>query len=907
MISDWRFGRQVGVLAALLLVPQASSVVAQPQARPRQADAVVQVLGDIEDALSSGRRDAFEALLSPAVPPAVADPFDRFLQAGRPTSAAVRERSRRPLPSGAFEVLADVLVSRTRLGRLATWQIVAQPRADAPDRLEITALEEVAAIDGLLRLSLDTTQQYAVHDLVISAPDLTLKMSSGSAFVAQAGSGITAIVLRGSGHLRFAPPDPAEQGQLRIFNSKPDLDTSIDSAFIRLSPADVQAHVTMQSLVPAQVEGDDVKRAQEVFDEFAPRTFGLSLGDLSPERWSFEPSADSIVVEFKAKKQGWLTYVRSPGAVEDISVFDREHSRNISVYMSADHAANRGPFYDEDDDQPYDIEHYALDLSFEPERPWISGRATVQLVTRQDGLANLTLRLADGLDVSSVSSAQLGRLLALRIIGQNKFLVSLPRRMPAGTTLTFDITYSGPLPPQSLDREAMAPEGQAPAAGGQDIDPFVLVPEPRYLYSNRVFWYPQGEVTDFATATMRLSVPSEYQMVASGSLVGSTLTPVPSGEPGGEPRYVRTLSYAADRPARYLSCVISRFVAVGQGRTPVPHLAPSQDATASAPEGPASVDLEVVSTPRQTRKNRDLSDRLGDMMRFYADFVGEAPYPHFTVAAIDDNLPGGHSPAYFAVLHQPLPTTPYVWQSDPVAFDNYPWFFLAHELAHQWWGQAVGWKNYHEQWLSEGLAQYFATLYTASSRGPEPMHDLLVRMRESAETYSSQGPVHLGYRLGHIQSNGRVFRALVYNKSAVVLHMLRRLIGDGAFQAGIRQFYREWRFRKAATNDLQAAFEQAAGRPLDVFFQPWIMGSSLPHVRLATSVAPDGATLVVRTQQAGGTFAFPLTVTIEYKDAASEDVTLSVWEAAAEHRIPLHGEFKKLSPHEDLTPVRIEK
>jgi len=78
---------------------------------------------------------------------------------------------------------------------------------------------------------------------------------------------------------------------------------------------------------------------------------------------------------------------------------------------------------------------------------------------------------------------------------------------------------------------------------------------------------------------------------------------------------------------------------------------------------------------------------------------------------LEHDLPGGHSPGYFAALNQPLPTSPLVWRNDPAAFSSFPDFFLAHELAHQWWGQAVGWKNYHEQWISEGFAQYFSALY----------------------------------------------------------------------------------------------------------------------------------------------------------------------------------------------------
>ncbi len=101
---------------------------------------------------------------------------------------------------------------------------------------------------------------------------------------------------------------------------------------------------------------------------------------------------------------------------------------------------------------------------------------------------------------------------------------------------------------------------------------------------------------------------------------------------------------------------------------------------------------------------------------------------------------------------------------------------------------------------------------------------------------SAQGPVYLGNRLGHLRSESRVFRALVYNKGGVVLHMLRRLIGDEAFFRGIRRFYAESRFHKTSTDQLRVAMEREAGRPLERFFDRWIYGSTLPRVTFSYRV-----------------------------------------------------------------------
>ena len=239
-----------------------------------------------------------------------------------------------------------------------------------------------------------------------------------------------------------------------------------------------------------------------------------------------------------------------------------------------------------------------------------------------------------------------------------------------------------------------------------------------------------------------------------------------------------------------------------------------------------TVTLAIEANRRQQDRGRDLVPTAAEILRLYASLVGEAPYDALTIAMVEHDRPGGHSPGYFAVLNNPLPITPWTPRHDPAAFNNFPEFYIAHEIAHQWWGQAVGWKNYHEQWLSEGLAQYFAALYAKERRGDEVFRDVLRQFRRWAMDQSDQGAVYLGYRLGHIKGDSRVFRAIVYNKGASVLHMLRRWVGDDAFFRGLRRYYTENRFKKAGTEDLQRAMEAETGRSLERFFERWIYASS---------------------------------------------------------------------------------
>jgi hypothetical protein len=891
------------LLAALALLAASASPGGRlpqdrAQARPLQADPVVRLLSDLENALVSGRPEDLRALSAPSLP---AEDAARFASAGGlpgATEAIVRERARRASPAG-LDVVVDVLVSHGRGGRIATWLLSMVPVAGADDRLALAEVDELAAVGGLLKLALDTTRQFAVRDLTIDAPDLKLTMSSGSAFVAESPSGVTAIVLRGRGLVYFSPADPAERSQVQLFGRDPVLNTEIDSAFLRINPAEFSTLIGADSLVARAVDREDLERAQDIFDEYAPRTYNLDLQALTPERWSLEPTEGSVVVEFRSRRHGWLTYARSPNEPEDITLFERSRNRNICVYASPEKLRARGRFYSEDDGEAYDVLEYDVDLAFDPTRNWLSGRGAIRVRVNSPAVSSLTFKLAQPLAVSAVSSADFGDLLALRIIGQNNVIVSLPRPLSRGTELVLDVSYSGRLNPQPLDREAMAPQGQGL---GQELPELILVPEPRYIYSNRVFWYPQAPVTDFATATLRLSVPSEFQIVATGALQGSS---VAMGQIDGRvQRSMRTVEYRVDRPVRYLSCIITRLVPVGRLSVPVPALAPT--AEGETPPAPATVNLEVVATPRMTQRGRQLLGRAESILGFYGSRLGEAPFPNFTLVAVDDNLPGGHSPAFFAVLHQPLPTSPYSWAADPVAFDNvYGSFYMAHEIAHQWWGQAVGWKNYHEQWISEGLSQYLAVLYAESDRGPDVLRSLLGEMRTSVQPALRQGPISLGYRLGHIRGEGAFFRAIVYNKSAVVLHMLRRLMGDEPFFAALRQFYQSWRFRKAGTDDFRATFESHASMPLGRFVERWILGATIPRVRVSPRAGADGAPPVVHVEQIGEVFDLPLTVEVEYAGGQKELLELRITEAASDHPVGRNSPIRRVNVRDPLTLAQV--
>ena len=180
------------------------------------------------------------------------------------------------------------------------------------------------------------------------------------------------------------------------------------------------------------------------------------------------------------------------------------------------------------------------------------------------------------------------------------------------------------------------------------------------------------------------------------------------------------------------------------------------------------------------------------------------------------------------------------------------------------------------------------------------------QMRRWALEHTTAGPVYLGYRLGHIENDSRVFRAVVYNKSAVVLHMLRRIVGDEPFFAGMRRFYEQSLFEKAGTDDFRRVMEAETGRNLERFFERWIYGFGVPAVKVTHRVeeAPDGTSLVVvRAEQQGPVYDLPITIAVEQANGAVRQAVLVLSEATGELRVPVEGRVRRVTVDSDASAL----
>jgi hypothetical protein len=929
--------------------------VSGPPSHAQNTDdaAIRRLLDRLEKAVQSGDGGAYSDLLSPTASTVRAANFTTLEFRPGATRVVIQERDRQALRGtligNGYRLIVDAFIEFGASARIATWQLDVR-KIDASEWL-VGDQERVSGVDRLYRLAINSERQFDARDFRIRAEDLDLTLAEGTVFTIDTEQGVTGLILVGRGEMRFAPTPDTEKGQVRIFAGTDTLESRFDAAYIRLGSLD--SHANRSQLVSRPVDPRDLRKAEQIFREESIKSFTVDLGDLSRDTWSLLPGGDDLLAEVHTRRYDTLTYARSSSEAEDISVFDRRRQRNISAYASAAKLAARGRFYNEDELADYDVLGYDIDLDVSPDRNWLEGRVELRLKTRSPVLNQITLRLANSLVVHSVVSEQFGRLFSLRAQNQNAVLVNLPAAVLSDTELTLTVTYGGRLAPQAPDRETLELQlGGDQRQGLMEESPFPRA-EPSQLYSSRSYWYPQSTVSDYATSTLQISVPTAFGCVATGDpLPGSPTIVTTAGSP---PR--RMYRFAAIRPIRYQAFLLSRFARAGEVTVEFASAgqAPSSRALASAGRGqpsplpasagqagngalteeilagrgpaapspvhaaagrgaplplPAStgqegirgpvydtLDLTVYANPQQLDRGRGMTERAADIARFYQSVIGDSPYGSFTLALIENTLPGGHSPGYFAALNQPLPNSTLAWRTDPANFEGFPEFFLAHEMAHQWWGQAVGWQNYHEQWLSEGFAQYFAGLYAKQHRGDQVFTSVLRQWRKWSLDRSDQGPVYLGYRLGHIRNDGRVFRALVYNKGAAVLHMLRRLVGDEAFFRGIRRFYAESRFRKAGTEDLRRAMEAESDRPLDRFFERWIYGSTLPRLTFAYRV--ERQEVVLHFEQPGEVFDVPVTVTLQYADRRPVDILVPITDRIVDQRVALEGTLRSVEISKD--------
>ena len=207
----------------------------------------------------------------------------------------------------------------------------------------------------------------------------------------------------------------------------------------------------------------------------------------------------------------------------------------------------------------------------------------------------------------------------------------------------------------------------------------------------------------------------------------------------------------------------------------------------------------------------DFAEPTKKVLEFYSNYVG--PFLYEKLANIQSNSVGGGMEAASAILYGDNSVT----GNRSIRWRN----VVIHEIAHQWFGNAVTEYDWDDVWLSEGFATYFTLLFIEHEYGHDIFLEGLKSSQESVNTFYEKNP---DYRIVHdnLKNMKNVTSSQTYQKGSWILHMLRGVVGTENFWKGIQIYYKKYQKFNATTNDFKKIMEEVSGQNLTIFFQQWL-------------------------------------------------------------------------------------
>ena len=471
-----------------------------------------------------------------------------------------------------------------------------------------------------------------------------------------------------------------------------------------------------------------------------------------------------------------------------------------------------------------DVQHYVLRVALTDDNDSIAGETTVTVRFVNEGVHEFALDLATakngkGMTVDGVTSGS-G---PVQFVHQNdRLAITLTAAPKAGDLREFTVRYHG-----------------VPADGLRAV---------KNKYGDRCFfsqnwpdlarqWLPMVDHPyDKATSEFLITAPAKYQVVANGLLREE----IDLGDGRRMTHWKQSVPIAS-----WLNNIgVAQFAALHFGSA-------------------AGVPLQTWVFPKDREAGIvTFNEPMRQSIEFYSDHIG--PYPYEKLASVQNGAAGGggmeHASAIFygqnSVRGQPALG------------------LVAHETAHQWFGDSVTEKDWDDVWLSEGFATYFASLTTEHYEGRDAF---LAQMRRSRATIFSTEKRMPGVAVVQTKSWKGIPNGIVYQKGGWSLHMLRGQIGTEKFWAGIREYYRRYRDGNASTADFEKVMEEASGADLGWFFQQWVYRPGSPSVEGTWRYNPSGKVEIELSQtQAGEAYRLPLEVGLDSGSATKIEMTQKV-------------------------------
>jgi len=731
---------------------------------------------------------------------------------------------------------------RVRLGLLAAFLFTVSPARAA----EASPRDTLAALNAL-RLDSEHVYTIAPADRIeLRVGDLVLTFEEGKlAFYQPFDGKITGFVFSGLGHTLALPRDPIEKQQMARFLGAPVLDQRFVSVYARFT--DDTAKELAEQLTRASVKSESDAAFASLWLPQVERLNPTHSLRILTERYS------SPRHFFHAGIDGILT------GPFDVLMDDR---RTKNFIIGQPRAVNKVPYYDVwtsyalpgfvPPAPAFDALHYQVTTTIRPDNS-LDGDATVDFRAIKGSERLLFVQLARTLKVESISAGggepfpffQNEGLTEqeLRTRGEDTLCIFLPRPVQPGDALSLHFRYSG---------KVIENYGNS-----------VL------FVGNRESWYPHfGDAAAFARYDLTFRWPKQLQLVATGDKSDETedgefrvahwKSPTPVPEAGFNLGEYAVASIASESHTVEVYANKQLEEAIIARLTPRISEADLRAAVPS-PERPP-IPFGVISVPpvapSPTDALKSLAREVDSSISFYEKYSGPFPFQRLAVSQI----PGGFGQGWPGLLYLstysylPPQTQEQVGLNSTVqeAFTD---IIPVHEVAHQWWGNVVGWSSYRDQWINEGLSVYLALLFVDSQKtSNRALTTWLNRYRKRLTTKvpdseiipAEQGPVVMGTRLISSKSP-EAYDVVAYSKGAWIFHMLREMLRepnskdpDARFVKLLRTLTTKYAQKPLSTDQLQKEVEAVmtprmaleGGHSMEWFFQQYVKGTGIPRYKV---------------------------------------------------------------------------
>jgi hypothetical protein len=618
-------------------------------------------------------------------------------------------------------------------------------------------------------------------------------------------------VFIGDGHALMEPPDEVERAQMELFTGGPVLDERFDravfaialdaasDALMRLPRAGGDSRVGEAAALLEQWRSSperrlldaDARLLRDAFDDPLGRGFfcGYFRGrELGRFLWVVDPLAEEQVtigqfvaaqLEDPARRrvERHLEREQRRGkliglAVDDLGIWDTWVSTSLRAADGVPTPGTTG----------VEPRHYAIDATMDGKQLELAAVARVELDVLVDGLRAVTIEVGTDLVPLAVRDGN-GQELAFEH-SWDELTVLLARPAAAGSSLTIEIEYRG--------------------------TPFERVTSGAYLQRSPLGWYPHAGSVDRASYEVVVRWPRRYQLLGSGRVI----------EEGIDQEKRRWQRRALEVRSLGFSFEIGDFDTI----------------TGRVGEVAVTVAIDRLGQGASRGLAEEVLESVEGPLAYYQSIFGPYPLDELVVVSCPRSFSQGL--LGFVTLSTAGIVDWDIWSSLLGYQDRR--LLIAHELAHQWWGNQVGWRSYRDQWISEAMANYAALLYERNrlvgqgeqriGLGPTSGWQAeLGRFTRNGRPVESLGPVALGARLNS-SLGGDAYQAIVYKKGAVVLDMLARLFGEGAFLDILREVVRAADGRVISTDDFLTLLERIGGVELDWFRRQYVLGTGLPEV-----------------------------------------------------------------------------